>query len=249
MATQSGVRFNNLPQAVARGLSEFIDAAQAAFGTDLRSAVLYGSAAEGRMRATSDVNLLLVLGAFDAVKADAIRPAFLIAQAAIKLRVMFLLEAELQPAADAFAQKFTDILRRRRVLFGPDPFAWIEISRSALLARLRQVLLNLTLRLREAYVSHGTRPDQLARMVADVAGPLRTSAAALLQLEGGELVHPKEALESVAHSLAGTDWTPVLRSVSTVRETGLLTADEAESTFAALIELAEHMRIRVAAIH
>ncbi len=248
MAPLTGSRFDNLPEAVGRGLSDFIGFAQAAFGADLRSVVLYGSAAEGRMRATSDVNVLLVLAAFDRAKADAFRPAFVVAHAAIKLRAMFLLETEVQPAADAFAQKFADILRRRKVLLGPDPFEGVSVRRAALLARLGQVLLNLTLRLREAYVTHGTYPEQMARVVADASGPLRTSAAALLELEGSGVMHPKEALEKLARSFSGKDWSAVLKNISQVRETGLLTADEAEATLAAVIELAERMRSRVAAI-
>ncbi len=45
-------------------LDAVVDAARRAFGDDLRSIVLFGSAAEGRLRATSDVNLMLVLRRF-----------------------------------------------------------------------------------------------------------------------------------------------------------------------------------------
>jgi predicted nucleotidyltransferase len=39
----------DLPSPVSRVLTDFIAAAQAALGSDLRSAVLFGSAAEGRI--------------------------------------------------------------------------------------------------------------------------------------------------------------------------------------------------------
>ena len=42
-----------LPEAVRTALSEFTAAAQQAFADDLLSVVLFGSAAEGRLRATS----------------------------------------------------------------------------------------------------------------------------------------------------------------------------------------------------
>ena len=54
-------RLPDLPEQVSRVLTEFVAAAQAAFAADLRSIILFGSAAEGRLRATSDVNLLLLL--------------------------------------------------------------------------------------------------------------------------------------------------------------------------------------------
>jgi len=46
-------------------LDSFLDSAKQSFGQDLLSVVLYGSAAEGRMRAASDVNLMLVLRQFN----------------------------------------------------------------------------------------------------------------------------------------------------------------------------------------
>ena len=48
----------NVPPAVRQVVEGLVEAAQRAFGDDLKSAILYGSGAEGRLRATSDVNLL-----------------------------------------------------------------------------------------------------------------------------------------------------------------------------------------------
>jgi predicted nucleotidyltransferase len=42
---------HDLPGDVARVLAEFVDAARGAFGDELVSVVLYGSAAEGALRA------------------------------------------------------------------------------------------------------------------------------------------------------------------------------------------------------
>ena len=128
-------------------LSQFVDAARQAYGDGLVSVVLYGSGAEGKLSPTSDVNLLLVLRSFSEESADRLRASFLAAEAAIRLRVMFLLEQELPAATEFFAQKFSDILRRHKVLSGADLLASINIARKAQIFRLKQVLLNLTLRL------------------------------------------------------------------------------------------------------
>src|SRR3989441_11959745 len=127
-------------------------AAREAFGDDLVSVVLFGSAAEGALRATSDVNLIVILRAFDRARADAVRDAARVAHAAAGLRAMFLLREEVEQAAAAFAQKFADVRRRHRVLWGEDPFARLAVPRAALAARTNQVLLNLALRLRAQYV-------------------------------------------------------------------------------------------------
>lgn len=219
-------------------LNPFVDAAKRAFGDDLRAIVLYGSAAEGRLRATSDVNVVVVLARFDRAKVDALREDFRVAQAAIRLDAMFLLDSEIGAAAVEFAQKFADIQRRHVVLFGDDPFAALEIPRDALVRRLRQVLLNLTLRLRQKYVERSLREEQAALTVADAAGPLRASAAAILEIEGTPAASPKAALETVVRQLGRDDLLALLPHLSEAREERALPDGRAAAALYLTIELA-----------
>jgi predicted nucleotidyltransferase len=236
----------DLPSNVNSVLTEFVASAKRAFGSDLRSIILYGSAAEGRLRPTSDVNVILLLSDFDPHKADQLRSALSFSQAAIQLRVMFLLETELQAALHSFAVKFADVLRRRVVIYGDDPFAGISVSRDDTIIRLKQTLLNQTLRLRQAYVSRGLREEQLAATIADAAGPLRSSAAALLELEGTSVSSGKEALEKVAASLpGGPQRTKYLNIVAEARQRQTLPPGVAGQTLLHLIELARLMSQRV----
>jgi hypothetical protein len=227
-----------MPETVRATLDAFVESAKNTFADDLRAVVLYGSAAEGRLRATSDVNLIVVLHRFDQQKANALREPFRFAQAAIDLKVMFLLDAEIADAAQEFAQKFADIRRRRVVLFGDDPFAALDIPRAALVRRVQQVLLNLTLRLREMYVERSLREEQAALTLADVTGPLRTSAAAILELERGDSLAPKEALEVVARELGRDELAALLPHLSEAREQRTLPAGEAATLLFRAIELA-----------
>ena len=61
---------SELPAQVGRSIDAFVEAAKAAFEADLVAVVIYGSAAEGRLRATSDVNMLLVVKRFGQAEAD-----------------------------------------------------------------------------------------------------------------------------------------------------------------------------------
>src|SRR3954447_11775063 len=101
-----------LPETVERAITSFVDAAKPAFGANLVSIVLFGSGAEQNLRATSDVNILLVLKRFDQAAADRLREPLRYAHAAVELNAMFLLEAELPAAMEAFAVKFADIQAR-----------------------------------------------------------------------------------------------------------------------------------------
>ena len=193
-------RLDGLPANVATVLSDFAGKARDVLADDLVSVVLFGSAAEGRLKATSDVNLILVLRTFDPEKLGQLGDLLLAADAAIQLRVMFLLENEIPAAVECFAQKFADILRRHRVIFGKEVFAATQVPRAPEIFRLRQVLLNLTLRLREAYVSRGQYAEQVVRVLTEALGPLRAAAATLLELEGAPNSDSDAALKAVAAS-------------------------------------------------
>lgn len=65
----------DLPPNVSRVLTTLVDAAAAALGDTLRAIVLFGTAAENRLRSTSDVNVLILVTRFDASSVDALRPA------------------------------------------------------------------------------------------------------------------------------------------------------------------------------
>ena len=242
MAVADAVR--DLPADIQRVLGEFVAAARDAFGDTLVSVVLYGSAAEGALRPTSDINVLVVLRTFDQARADRVRDAFLTAHAAIRLTAMFVLQEEIPAAAKAFAQKFADIARRHRVLHGDDPFVGLAIPRAALVARLDQVLLNLTLRLRALYVERSVYPEQLAGVVAQVTAPLRTSAASLAELEGKRVGSPKAALAEFVRGLDEPGWDAVLSRLSAARESRTLPPDVAADTVMRLIELARRLRAR-----
>ena len=231
------------PAQVEQVLNDLVKAAQAALAENLRSVVVFGSAADGQMRATSDVNLILVLTRFDRAQVDRIRDPLRMAHAAARVSAMFVLESELPAVAEAFAVKFTDIGRRRRVLFGEDVFAKLKPSREAQVQRLKQVLVNLTMRLRNRYALVSLREEQLALVLADAAGPLRAAAAAILELEGQPVASAKAALATVAKSLGVAD--DVLAQLSQARETRTLPAGAAGTVLFGLLELAEKMRARV----
>ena len=61
----------NLPPVVQENLRRFLTAIAS---DNVLSVTLFGSAAEGRLRLASDVNVVLVLRAFDRAEADRRRP-------------------------------------------------------------------------------------------------------------------------------------------------------------------------------
>jgi predicted nucleotidyltransferase len=237
-----------LPEPAASVLAGFTEAAREAFGPDLRSVVLYGSAAEGRLRPTSDLNVLVVLAAFRIEAAARIEEPLRAAATAAGLSAMFLLEDEVGPASEAFASKFADMLRRRRVLYGTDPLAGVVVPRGAMRARLRQELLNLAIRWRAAFASAAGREEALAFSLAESAGPLRAAAAAILELAGRSAPDPKGALEALARELRGEAALAHLRAMTEARGGSTLPPGAAGGALLFLADLARALRARVEAL-
>ena len=92
---------------------------------------------------------------------------------------------------EAFAQKFSDVRRPYTVLYGAELFSSLMPSRTATIFRLRQVLLNTQLRLRDVMARSMGEPDQFAPVIARFAGPLRACAATLRELRGEPALPPK----------------------------------------------------------
>ena len=237
-----------LPAKAERVLTSLVDSSRAALGPTLDAIVLFGSAAEGRLRATSDLNLIFVLTAFERERIDALREPIRIAHAAIEVTPMFLLRDEIPAAAEAFAAKFDDIARRHRVLTGTDPFVGLTIPHDRLVARLKQVLLNLQLRLRASYVTRSLFEEQLVMVAADAAGPLRAAAATLLELEGTATLPPKQALIELVRSFHDESLSAAVRELSPARETRMLPPGAAPDLVLALIDLAARMHARASRV-
>ena len=134
------------------------------------------------------------------------------------------------------------------MLWGSDPFAALTVSRQALRRRVEQVLLNLTLRLRAAYVERGLHDETLVPVVAESAAPLRTAAASLLELQDRPATSPKAALREIAATLDGGRWQATLARLSQARETRALPPGQAGETLLAIAELAAALRERLRAL-
>jgi len=225
---------DDLPDAARSVLTDFLDALTQVLGTELRCVVLFGSAAEGRLRATSDINVLVVADSITEAQLNALGETLRAGRAAAGLTVMFLESGEFGAACESFAMKFADIKVRHRLLYGEDPFAGSGIQRAAAVRRLGQVLLNLKVRLRERYTLDGDHPDRLAAVLADLTGPVRVGAATLLALYDGQERAPKAALEEYC---ADPRWSACLAGLSAVHRGEIPPADTLRALVADVLAL------------
>ncbi|HMW50101.1 MAG TPA: hypothetical protein PKC70_17525, partial [Cellvibrionaceae bacterium] len=180
-----------------------------------------------------------VLSQFCALAHTALQPALRQARAGIQLHVMFVETQELQQTADCFTAKFADIKARHRLVLGSDTLAAIDIKLPQLAHSAQQMLINFQLRSREQFLLAHSREEQLIKLIATAAAPLRSSAAAVHLIRSGNWMDGKAALINLtAHNSA---WSDAIHGLSTARETEALPEGCAKSYFNALQEIARFL--------
>jgi hypothetical protein len=156
-------------------------------GDNLASVVLYGSAAAGdNIESRSDYNLLITL--------NRITPEDLrLAQAPMRewqrlghpLPVYFTTE-ELSDAADVFPIEFHQMANARVVLYGRDPFEFIQFSNANLRHQTEYELRSKLIQLRRMYIPASVSVEKLCDLMTDSLASFAALFRAVLILYGEE---------------------------------------------------------------
>ena len=230
------------PENVQRVLSDFVSTLSETLTQSLQSVILFGSAAEGRLRPTSDVNLLIIVENCPPQTLGKLQEPLAFAATAIGLSVLIVEIAELDAVMEAFAQKFSDIVRRHRVLLGKNVLQGKQISHDAALRRTRQVLLNLTLRLRERCAMSGAKAEIALAAIRHAIGPIRTCAAQIVELEGRQPVSPKESLSQLVAGWGRPNLVYLPDYYSQLREHGAPITPTPQQALADTLEVVQALR-------
>src|SRR6195256_1477588 len=168
-------------------LNRLVEDLRAAHGDNLASIVLYGSVAAGdQIETHSDHNLLIAL---NRIAADDLR----LSEAAMRdwrglgqpLPVYFTVE-ELKRAADVFPIEFLQMEKARRVLYGRDPFEFVEISQANLRHQTEYELRTKLIQLRRLYIPASTSVEKLSALMSDSLASFAALFRAVLILHDQE---------------------------------------------------------------
>ena len=139
---------------------------------------------------------------------------------------------ELQRAADVFPIEFLQMEHARRVLYGSDPFALVEISNANLRHQTEYELRTKCLQLRRLYFSAAASAEQLARLMTESLSSFAALFRAVLILHGAlPPVSKRDAIEATSRVL-GLDVSPFdqILELTEQRKTRL-TKSDAENLF------------------
>ncbi len=167
-----------------KDLNELVEKLKQAAGANLKSVVLYGSAASGDFQQKhSDLNVLCVLERLDGGELAKLNPATAWwARKGHPAPLVFTVE-ELRRSADVFAIELLDIQASRRVLDGEDVFTSLHVPMSLHREQVERELRTNLIRLRQGSLAAPRSDASLERlMTASVSTFLALFRHALIAL-------------------------------------------------------------------
>ena len=224
-------------------LDQLIADLRAAHGENLASIVLYGSAAAGdHLKLRSDHNLLIALERITTHDLHAAQSAMQAWQKLGQPIPVYFTVAELQDAADVFPIEFHQMEKARKILYGRDPFEFVQISRSNLRHQTEYELRTKLIRLRRLYIPASASVEKLSGLMSDSLASFAALFRAVLILLGDEPPISKEDSVRATVSSLGLDPTP-FESIFAMRTgTGSkLTEAEENNIFGAYMEQIERV--------
>ncbi|MBV9216865.1 MAG: hypothetical protein JO053_11890 [Acidobacteria bacterium] len=196
----------------------FIDDLKQTHGRNLSSVILYGSAAAGDfVPFSSDYNILIAL--------HKIGPADLRnAHACVREWVrmghpvpVYFTVSELQNAADVFPIEFHQMSTARKVLYGPDVLAELNISDKFLRLQAEYELRSKLIQLRRQYIPASTTVDGLKALMADSLPSFAALFRAVLIVEGLQPPATKREIVALTCQKVGIDGLP-FEKIFNIRE-------------------------------
>ena len=197
---------------IQEALKGLVDDLRATHGDNLASVVLYGSAAAGDHDVLrSDYNLLIAL---KRITPEDLRQA----QAPMRewqrlghpLPVYFTIE-ELADAADVFPIEFHQMANARVVLYGHDPFEFVQLSNANLRHQTEYELRSKLIQLRRLYIPASVSIEKLCDLMNDSLSSFAALFRAVLMLHGQEAPVSKPDCVRATAKLLRLDQTPFER--------------------------------------
>ena len=222
----------------------FIDDLKATHGKNLASVILYGSAAAGDfVPRQSDYNLLIAL---HRITPKDLRNANACIREWSKFgnsTPVYFTVSELQNAADVFPIEFHNMERARKVLYGDDVLANLDISDKYLRHQTEYELRSKLMKLRRSYISASTSVGSLINLMAESLSSFAALFRAVLLIHGFEPPVTKHEIVALTAENLKIDGRPFVE-IFNIRENNFAkTLDEtsANQLFADYLEQIENV--------
>src|SRR3954466_11906816 len=187
-------------------LDELVMQLKAAFGDDLNSVVLYGSAAGGEHNPKrSDQNVLVIVRKVPMAAARAVPSTARAWADAGNPPPLVMTVEEWRGSADIFPMEYADILERHRGLYGTPPFDGIAVQSRDLRLQLEHEAMGKLLKLRQSVLASASDDKRLLELMAASASSIMVILRAVCRLHGTKPEADNERVVDQVAGLSGID--------------------------------------------
>src|SRR5262245_30999757 len=171
---------------VSKEMASLTEKLKGAFGGDLLSVVLYGSAARSDYlgQGGSDLNVVVILRDISLESLERGTAVTRTWESAGNRPLLFVSPEWIARSCDVFPLEFLDIVAWHRVVHGDDPFAGLTVSMENLRLQCESELKTKLIHLRTGYIQLHENSDALARLLAASYAPIATVCRGVLRLAG-----------------------------------------------------------------
>ena len=209
-------------------LDDLVSQLRAAYGTALRSIVLYGSAAAGEHIAKkSDYNVLVLVDALDPSRLAAASAASRAWTDSGNPAPLTMTMTEWRGSCDIFPMEYADILDRHRVLSGDAPFDGIAVDLKDLRLQLEHEAMGTVIRLRQGTLASGNEGERQLELLAASLSAIMIIFRAFVRLHRDVPAKDNLSLIDAVARRAGFDAQPFVRVVKHVRGESSIKPSEA----------------------
>jgi len=206
-------------------LDELVTQLRAAYGDDLHSVVLYGSAAAGEhIPKRSDYNVLVIAKSLSAEKLRAAAAVGAAWSGGGSPPPMTLTLEEWRASSDIFAMEYADILERHKVLYGEAPFGGVTVSRGDLRLQVEREAMGKLLQFRQGVLAAGNDGRRQIELLEASLSTMMVVFRGAARVAGDDPPLDNEALVASIAAKAGFDAAPFTRVVRHVRSAEKLNA-------------------------
>ena len=232
-------------------LDDLVTQLRDAYGTALRSVVLYGSAAAGgaeHVAKKSDYNVLIIV---DDVPLDRLRELSAVTRAwreAGNHPPMTFTEREWRASSDIFAMEYADILERNKVLFGESPFNGITVEHDDLRLQVEREAMGVLLRLRGAVLLAGTDSAEQIKLMTGSLSTLMIVFRGMIRLAGRTPPHGYAEIAREVAGMAGIDASAFDAVARQIRDSKSIPKERAREVLGAYLNGMEAVALHVSAL-
>jgi predicted nucleotidyltransferase len=225
---------------------QLVEQLRAAYGPDLRSVVLYGSAAAGEhIPKKSDYNILVLLDSLSVERLSAAAAAARAWNESGNPAPMTMTTREWKSSSDVFAMEYADILERHKILYGESPFEGIAVNRNDLRLQLEHEAMGKLLKLRQGVLATGGDARRQVELLAASLSTIMVIFRAVVRLEGAVPAKDNATVSQAVGKYAGFDPAAFQRVIRHVRGEQTIAANEVGNIvtgyLAGMEKLVEHL--------